>query len=97
GTVLARPAQQHTGQITSLAWAAHDQMQVVSGGADMRAIVWDTTTYRAQTIFRGHTTVLDAVTWSADVTTVASASQGGVVRVWRATTGKELHGLYLDA
>jgi WD40 repeat protein len=71
-------------------------MQVVSGGNDKRAIVWDTTNYRAQTIFTKHTAPLEAVTWSADGTTVASASQGGVVRVWRAATGQELHGLYLD-
>ncbi len=96
GTVLARPAQQHTALITDLAWTSHDQMQVVSGGNDKRAIVWDTTNYQAQTIFTNHTTSLEAVTWSADGTTVASASQGGVVRVWHAATGQELHGLYLD-
>ncbi|GHO91596.1 hypothetical protein KSF_016440 [Reticulibacter mediterranei] len=96
GKVLARPNQRHTGQITGLSWAAHEPMQVVSGGMDRRAIVWNTTNYRAQTIFTGHTTALDAVTWSGDGTTVASASQGGVVRVWRAATGKEVHGLYLD-
>jgi hypothetical protein len=96
GTVLARPAQRHTALITSMAWASHDQMQVVSGGNDKRAIVWSTTKYQAQTIFTGHTTSLEAVTWSVDGTTVASASQGGVVRVWRAANGQELHGLYLD-
>jgi WD40 repeat protein len=96
GKVLARPNQRHTGQITGLSWATHDPMQVVSGGVDRRAIVWNTTNYRAQTIFTGHTAALDAVTWSSDGTTVASASQGGVVRVWRAATGKEVHGLYLD-
>jgi hypothetical protein len=96
GQVLARPNQRHTAQITGLSWAVHDQMQVVSGGMDRRAIVWNTTNYRVQTIFTGHTTALDAVTWSGDGTTVASASQGGVVRVWRAANGKEVHGLYLD-
>jgi len=96
GTVLARPAQQHTNMITDIAWASHDQMQVVSGGNDKRAIIWNTANYRAQTIFTKHTTALEAVTWSADGTTVASASQGGVVRVWHAASGQELHGLFLD-
>jgi dipeptidyl aminopeptidase/acylaminoacyl peptidase len=95
GTVIARPAQRHTALITDLAWASHGQMQVVSGGNDKRAIVWNTTNYQAQTIFTTHTTALEAVAWSADGTTVASASQGGVARVWRAATGQELHGLYL--
>jgi WD40 repeat protein len=96
GTVLSHPAQQHTALITDLAWASHGQMQVVSGGNDKRAIVWNTTNYQTQTIFTNHTTALEAVTWSADGTAVASASQGGVVRVWRAASGQELHGLYLD-
>jgi WD40 repeat protein len=97
GAVLARSTNQHVGMVTSLAWALHNQMQVVSGAADMRAIVWSPTNHQPETIFTRHTTPIDAVTWAADGQTVASSSQGGVVRIWNAVSGQELHAPYIDA
>lgn len=44
-----------------------------------------------------HTTAIDAITWAADGQTVASSSQGGVVRIWNAENGQEVHPLYIDA
>lgn len=91
-------SMQHTAAITSLAWTAkNQQLQVVSGGADNRAIVWDTTNYRAQTIFTRHTTPIESVSWTPDGQTIASSSQGGAVRVWNAASGQEVHAYYLDA
>src|SRR5579884_1798225 len=96
GAILARSTKQHVGMVTSLAWATHNQMQVVSGAADMRAVVWNPITHQPEITFTRHTTPIDAVTWAADGQTVASSSQGGVVRVWNAENGQELHPLYID-
>lgn len=98
GVQLAHSIHRHTAAVTSLAWTGKkQQLQVVSGGADKRAIVWDTTTYHSQTIFTRHTTPIESVSWAADGQTVASSSQGGAVRVWNAANGQELHAYYLDA
>jgi WD40 repeat protein len=72
-------------------------MQVVSGATDMRAVVWNPINHQPEITFMLHTTPIDAVTWAADGQTVASSSQGGVVRVWNAENGQELHPLYIDA
>jgi WD40 repeat protein len=97
GTTLARSTQRHFATVTSLAWSAHGQQQVVSGALDRRAIVWNTTNYRTQEIFTRHTAPIDAVSWAADGQTVASSSQGGVIRVWMAANGHEVHNSYMDA
>jgi hypothetical protein len=89
----------HTATVTSLAWTPHNQMQVLSGSLDTRVLVWNTPPdhYQVAETFRLHTSAVEAVTWASDGQTVASASQGGVVRVWNAENGQELHGFYLDA
>jgi WD40 repeat protein len=97
GTVLASFPHEHLATVTSLAWTAHNQQQVVSGALDQRAIVWQTTLYQPQTIFTRHTAPIESVTWASDGTTIASSSQGGVVRVWNAESGQEVHPLYQDA
>ncbi len=97
GTVLASFPHNHLATVTSLAWTAHNQQQVASGALDQRAIVWQTTSYQPQTIFTRHTAPIESVTWASDGTTIASSSQGGVVRVWNAESGQEVHPLYQDA
>ena len=97
GRVLASFPHAHFSTVTSLAWAMHNQQQVVSGGLDQRAIVWQTRPYQPQTIFTRHTAPIEAVSWAADGQTVASSSHGGVVRVWNAESGREVHPLYQDA
>jgi WD40 repeat protein len=97
GAVLARSTTQHVGMVTSLAWALHNQMQVVSGAADMRAIVWNPTNHQPKTNFMRHTAPIEAVTWAADGQTVASSSQGGFVRIWNAASAQELHAPYINA
>ncbi len=96
GAVLARLTH-HTAPISSLAWSSHGEQQVVSGGLDRLAVVWDSTSYRARLVFRGHGAPITAVSWASDGRTVASSSFGGVVRVWRADTGQEIHPPYRDA
>lgn len=96
GTVLGR-SNRHTAAVSSVAWTPNHQMQVVSGGLDKQAIVWDTTHYQPQAVFLKHDTPIDTVSWGSDGQTVASASQGGAVRVWNATTVQEVHGFFQDA
>ncbi len=96
GKVLARSVRHHANAVNGLAWTGKNQKQVVSGGADMRVFVWNNDNYRSQVEFLRHTTSVTSVTWSADGQTVASASQGGVIRVWSAKNGQEVHGYYLD-
>ena len=97
GTALSSFPHDHLATVTSLAWTAHDQQQVVSGAQDQRAIVWQTALYQPQIIFTRHTAPIEAVSWAADGQTVASSSRGGVVRVWNAESGREVHPLYQDA
>lgn len=97
GMLLARSTHRHIAPVTSLAWTGHNQMQVVSGGMDNRAIVWNTTTYRAQQTFTRHTSAIEVVSWASDGQTVATSSHGGVIRVWNSANAQEVHGYYLDA
>lgn len=98
GAPLGRSTHRHSAAVTSLAWTGQNQqLQVVSGALDTRAIVWNTTTYRAQTQFQRHNTPVESVSWAVDGQTVASSSQGGAVRVWNAMSGQEVHPYYLDA
>jgi hypothetical protein len=97
GTVLAQPAQTHTAAVTTLAWSPRKPLQLVSGGLDKQAVVWNTTTYTPQTIFNGHTTAIESVSWASDGQTVGSSSHGGVVRVWNAENGQQVHGFFMDA
>lgn len=93
---LAHFVHTHTAPVTSLAWTPHGQMQVVSGSLDEHAVIWNGANYQPVLVFRRHTAGIEAVTWAADGQTVASSSLGGVVRVWNAQSGQEVHGLYLD-
>lgn len=97
GQRLALSAHRHTQMVTGLAWTAQNAQQVVSVGDDTHAIIWDTQHYRSQLIYREHTAAIAAVAWGADGKIVATASQGGIVRVWAAATGKDIHGYYQDA
>ncbi len=97
GAVLAQPAQRHTAAVTTLAWSPRQPLQVVSGGLDKRAVVWNATTYTPQTIFNGHTAAIESASWASDGQTVGTSSQGGVVRFWNAENGEQVHGFFMDA
>jgi WD40 repeat protein len=85
-----------TGMISSLAWSPHGQMQVAASMTDTQAIVINTASYIIQAAFTGHTTSVEGVSWDANGHTVATCSMGGIVRVWNAVTGQEIHGYYQD-
>ena len=97
GRMLARPVRRHNQMVTSVAWAAQGQMQAVSAGDDLRAVVWNTANYRPQFTYARHTAPIDVVSIAADGQTVATSSQGGFVRIWQDTNGQDLHGYYQDA
>jgi len=97
GTILARSTHRHSAQVTTLAWSPQQPSQVVSGALDKQAIVWNATTHQPQTIFTRHTTPIESASWASDGQTIGTSSHGGVVRVWNASSGQEIHGLFLDA
>ena len=97
GTLLAQPAQIHTDAVTTLAWSTRQTELLVSGGLDKQAVVWNTTSYTPQTIFTGHTTAIESACWASDNKTIATSSHGGVVRVWNAENGQQVHGFFMDA
>ena len=97
GTILAQSTQIHTAAVTTLAWSTRQPEQLVSGGLDKQAVVWNTTSYSPQTIYTGHTTAIESASWASDGQTVATSSHGGVVRVWNAENGQQVHGFFMDA
>ena len=97
GTVLAHSTHTHTAAVTTLAWSPQNPMHLVSGALDKKAVVWDIGTYRPQITFTLHTEPVESASWASDGQTVATSSLGGVVRVWNATDGQQVHGLYIDA
>ncbi|WP_069804715.1 EsaB/YukD family protein [Thermogemmatispora onikobensis] len=96
GAPLTQPLQRHTATVTAVAWAPRGQARLVSASLDKLAIVWDGKLWRPLQIFRRHTSPLEAASWAADGQTIATASTGGLVRVWRADGGQEVHGYYQD-
>jgi WD40 repeat protein len=96
-TPLSPAHSVHTAQVTSLAWSQAQGHPLVSGAEDRRAIVWETQNYQPQAVFTRHTAAINALSCQPANTTVASASQGGAIRVWRVDTLTELHGFYQDA
>jgi WD40 repeat protein len=96
GKRLARSIHAHTRMITSVAWATEGLMRVVSAGDDDHAIVWNTTSYQIQTVYRLHNAPIENVAWSSDGQTVATSSEGGYIRVWNASSGIDVHSHYQD-
>ena len=94
---LAPARSAHTASVTSLAWSAASGHPVVSGSLDRRAIVWETQDYQPRAVFPRHTAAIDALACLPRSATIASASQGGAVRIWSVDTLQERHGFYQDA
>lgn len=97
GEQQAQSQHAHDGTVTTLAWSPRQPYRLVSGASDMKAIVWDTATFTPQTTFLAHTSPIEAASWASDNNTIATSSRGGVVRVWAADSGQEVHPLYIDA
>lgn len=97
GLAQQQGANAHNKTVTTLAWSPLQPLRLLSGSLDMRAIVWNVPGFTQQTDFMHHTAAILCGSWAADGQTVATSSEGGVVRVWNAGSGQEIHGYYLDA
>jgi hypothetical protein len=98
GKILGQPQQVHQNLVTSLTWSAFSGHPVISGSLDKRAVVWETEHYLPVRVFTRHTAPIEAVSSIAGgAATIASASEGGLIRVWRLDTLREEHGFYQDA
>lgn len=97
GMRVSLSTHQHTQLVTGLAWTRQNAQQVVSVAEDKLAIIWNPQSFQPSLIYRKHMAALLAVSWSSDGQTVASASQGGVIHVWHAADGQDLHGFYQAA
>lgn len=97
GALLAENTGQQTGTVTSVGWtyAQGTVPLAISAGTDTRATVWNGQSHQLQTVFLRHTSAIEALAVLA--TTVATASSGGVIRVWSATSGQEVHGSYANS
>src|SRR5579859_465186 len=87
----------HNKTVTTLAWSPQQPLRLLSGSLDMRAIIWNIPGFTQQTDFMRHTAAILSGSWASDGQTIATSSEGGVVRIWNASSGQELHGYYLDA
>jgi WD40 repeat protein len=87
----------HNKTVTTLAWSPQQPFRLLSGSLDMQAIIWNIPGFTQQTDFMRHTAAILSASWASDGQSVATSSEGGVVRVWNANSGQELHGYYLDA
>ncbi len=96
GAQLSQSRHTHSGTITTLAWSPQTPYRLVSGATDNKAVVWNSTAFQPQTIFLGHTAPVESASWASDNQTIATSSHGGVVRVWSADNGQELHSPYID-
>jgi WD domain, G-beta repeat len=86
----------HNKTVTTLAWSPQQPLRLLSASLDMRAIVWNVPGFTQQTDFMRHTAAILSASWASDGQTVATSSEGGMVRVWNTGSGQEVHGYYLD-
>ncbi|MBO0782202.1 MAG: hypothetical protein J2P37_25570, partial [Ktedonobacteraceae bacterium] len=84
----------HTAPVTALGWTHAAVPLALSASEDKRALVWQGQTHQVQASFARHTTPILALATLTDI--VATASLGGVVRIWSAITGQEVHGYWSD-
>jgi len=81
---------QHTANVTSVAFSPLDGKRVVSGANDETVRVWDANTGDELMVLRGHEDSVKSVAFGPDGNRIASGSSDNSVRVWDANTGQQL-------
>jgi WD40 repeat protein len=85
--------REHSAGVTSVAWSP-DGQQILSGGYDRTARVWDVKTGKAVFVLRGHKEIMVTdVAWSRDGKRLATACRDQTVKLWDAATGRVIHTL----
>jgi len=68
--------------------------QIVSGGEDNAARIWDIEAGQCLHVLQGHTSAIRSVAWSFDGRKIGTGSWDGTIRLWDAVTGAPLATLH---
>jgi len=78
---------------SSMAFSSDDR-NVLMGGIDGSATVFDTASGRRQLVLKRHSEAINACAYSADDRRIVTGSQDQSVKIWDAATGRELMTLH---
>ena len=87
----------HTGIVWAV-WStafSPDSTRIISGSANMTAVIWDVRSGQAISYLRGHRAGILAVTYSPDGALIATSSADRSVKVWDASRATTLHTITL--
>ena len=70
-----------------------DGRRLASANGNKTVSIWDSTTWEALQVLRGHSSGVNSVQFSPDGGRLASASYDQTVRLWDTATGAQLHSL----
>jgi len=95
GTVEVRYADKnfanHQDIVHAVAWSPNST-EVVSGGNDENAILWNWDTTITRVVYTGHSDYVLSVAYSHDGTKVASGDASGSVKIWSSQNGVPVKG-----
>jgi WD40 repeat protein len=83
-----RTIRGHGGAVLGVAFSPSDRTTYVSAGADHTLKLWDLHRDAERFSLQGHTGPVLAVAYATNGKTIASASQDGTVRLWRAAADR---------
>ena len=80
----------HTGAISAASYSADGRTIVTASVAEGAIRLWDARSAERNAALRGHTSFVYDVAFHPDGERVVSAAWDGTIRIWNATTGREL-------